>query len=483
MTASDGIRDFEVPPALRELCDHVVSQTGGRVMVVGGAVRDWFLGYDPKDFDVEVYGVSIHTLTEAFRKFGDVRVDNVGASFGVLKVTYGGDTYDFSLPRRDSKTGSGHRGITVTPAMDMSPVEAASRRDFTVNAMGWDVVEGVLLDPYNGLQDLTMGVLRHTSSAFVEDPLRVLRGCQFVARFGFTMAPETVALCREVAPSIGELSKERFYQEFVKLLVKGRKPSAGLNLMAQTGVLKHFPELEALIGVPQNPQWHPEGQDDSMGSLWVHNCMVTDAAVRVLDDDGVTDENHRMTVMLGALCHDLGKPSTTAYDRGAWRSLGHEEAGDAPTRSFLNRIAASSDMTETVVGLVRDHLKPFAYHSAKSSHSAIRRLALRTNISLLCQVARADFLGRTTEDALTCTDSKEIEQTTWLMEQADALKVADSKPEPILMGRHLIPLGVPVGPAMGVLLKKAFEAQLDGEFSDVEGAVTFVTTIIKETKC
>ena len=501
---------FPISPALRMVVD-AIFMNGGRPMIVGGSVRDWLLGLEPKDIDIEVYGLEFEALEKILAHNVNWKVDAVGKSFGVLKVTvpyrnpcncdlageghretcptfieklkgFPTETFDVALPRSENKTGQGHRGFVATTDPNMSFKDAAARRDFTINAMGLDPTNmltqvPVLVDPHRGSRDLREGVLRHVGPAFDEDPLRVLRGCQFASRFGFKMAPETVERCKTLRGELSTLPVERLWEEWKKLLVKGKKPSLGLEAMRETGALVLFPELEALIGVQQDPEWHPEGD------VWVHNNMVIDSAVRVCDDDGVEGEE-RLIIMLGALCHDLGKPACTEFKakendpngEKRWRAHDHESQGEAPTRSFLARIGAPPAIVEAVVPLVLHHLKPFHLARDKASPAAIRRLAVKAPLDRLTRVARADHLGRTTPDALACTDSRKIEDINWLMEKAATIKVADRAPTGILMGRHLIDLGLKPGPEMGKLLKAAFEAQLDGVFEDEPGAVAWAKT-------
>ncbi len=518
-TTSFPLREsFPISLELRRLID-AVRFVGSSPIIVGGSVRDWVLGLDPKDIDIECYGQPLEVLEKGLVEAG-LKVDAVGRSFGVLKVTVtisstrcrvcaepaesndviggGADffscghpqgvTFDVSLPRSDNKVGEGHRGFVTTTDHNMSFRDASARRDFTINAMGLDPCHPkaealgmpILLDPHGGMQDIKAGVLRHVSAAFDEDPLRVLRGCQFASRFGFTLAPDTIERCRNLKDELATLPVERLWEEWKKLLLKGKKPSLGLQALVETGAIDLFPEVKALIGVAQDPEWHPEGQDDPLGSLWVHNCMVTDQAVRVCDDDGLEGEE-RLAVMLGAFCHDLGKPAVTRFEAKSndpdgekrWRAHAHEEAGVEPTRSFLTRIGAPPGVIEAVIPLVAHHLKPFHLARDKASPSSIRRLALKAPLDRLTRVARADFLGRTTPDALACTDSREIEDIKWLMDKAKELQVADRAPQGILMGRHLIDLGMKPGKEMGQMVKAAFEAQMDGVFADEAGAIAW----------
>lgn len=469
---------FPISPELRELLAAVIGAEG-HPYVIGGAVRDWLLGMSPKDVDVEVYGVTAPELETTLSRF---RVNAVGRAFGVLKVTIGDVTFDVSLPRRENKAGRGHKGFVVTPDPQMTYREGAGRRDFTINTMGWDCRNDRLVDPYDGLADLGAQTLRHISAAFSEDPLRVLRGCQFAARFGFNMHPETIALCRSLSGELDALPVERIWVEWQKLLLRSPRPSVGLSLLVETHAIDLFPEVKALLQVPQDPEWHPEGQDHPLGSLWVHNGMVTDAAVRVLDDDRITDDEERLIVLLGAFCHDLGKPETTKFSDGRWKSLRHDEAGQLPTRSFLARIGCPSAIVEAVVPLVANHLKPFQLARGHVSNAAIRRLAIKVPLTRLCRVARADFLGRTTPEALACVDSRAISETEWLLRKADELCVADAAPSPILMGRHLLTLGLAPGPAMGALIERAFQAQLDGAFHDETGALLWARECLGATE-
>src|ERR1041384_3600013 len=268
-------RPLQLPSDLRAMLDAI--RRVGRPRLVGGGVRDWLLGLPPKDFDVEVGGVDFETLQHTLAPFGST--DVVGRSFGVIKVRSrpSGEEYDFSLPRRESKTGAGHRGFAVAPDPALSDAEAAARRDFTVNAIALDPLTGEIIDPHGGQRDLAARVLRHTSAAFVEDPLRVLRAFQLAARFDFTLAPETAALCRSIAHTFSELPIERVWGEWAKWAEKSIRPSSGLTVLEQTDWLKHFPEIAALRSTPQEPEWHPEGD------VFTHTQHCLDALAELED--------------------------------------------------------------------------------------------------------------------------------------------------------------------------------------------------------
>ncbi len=459
---------FPRPPGLQRLVD-VVAAAGGRPVAVGGCVRDWLLGHVPKDIDVEVFGLALDPLESALQVAGFV-VHAVGRSFGVLKVDVrdaAGITrsFDVALPRSESKSGRGHRGFVVASDPQMTFAEAAARRDFTLNAMGVDLLQDTLLDPWSGHRDLQAGVLRHVSDAFDEDPLRVLRAAQFAARFGLHLDRDTLARCQKLQGELSSLPAERLGEELRKLLVKGVWPSLGLQLWRATGVIDAlFPELRALIGCPQEPEWHPEGD------VWTHTLMVVDEAARICIDEGI-DDDERFIIVLAALCHDLGKPATTELVDGRIRSRDHERQGEPPTRSFCARLAVAHDVVDAVVACVREHLKPFQLWRERASMTgggdgAIRRLALRVPIVRVVRVARADHRGRTTPDALVDDDPA----SPWLLARAAALAVQDRAPRPLLLGRHLQERGLHPGKEFGVLLKEAFDAQLEGVFADDTGA-------------
>jgi tRNA nucleotidyltransferase (CCA-adding enzyme) len=234
---------------------------GGRPLIVGGSVRDALLSrssgetIDPKDIDIEVYGLSRMELWKALP--GDVQ--EFGQSFGVFNTTLNGQDFDVALPRRDNKTGDGHRGFVVETDENLDHATAFARRDFTINAMGWDDETGELVDPHGGRADLEAGILRHTSDKFDEDPLRVLRGVQFAGRFDLELAPETAELCREMAPAFDQLHKDGIWKEFHKLTAKGTHISKALQALHAAGWEDHFPGLAATRGVPQDLTWHPEG--------------------------------------------------------------------------------------------------------------------------------------------------------------------------------------------------------------------------------
>lgn len=452
-------------PSLPENVTRLVTEVqaaGGRALLVGGCVRDALMGHDPKDWDVEVFGVEAERLRGIVDTFE--RVNTVGESFTVYKI---GKDLDVSLPRRERKSGRGHRAFVVEGDPSMSVEEAARRRDFTVNAIMWDPLNAELIDPFDGRGDLKRKVLRAVASdTFPEDSLRVLRACQFAARFEFAIEPATAELCASI--DVTDLPCERIWGEVEKLLLLAKQPSIGLKWLYRFGVVTSlFPEVAALMGVPQDPEWHPEGD------VWVHTQLVVDRAREEIEGLPYAKQ---VAVMLGALCHDLGKPPTTEFLEGHLRSRGHEEAGVAPTESLLDRLNIHTldgyDVRGQVIALVRDHLKPGELYKKRDEigPGALRRLARRVEPDLLYRVAKADSLGRNA-DWVPREKWYGAEAQEWFIERVRELQVEVKAPEPILMGRHLLEMGVSPSPKMGEIARAVYEMQLDGRVTDLDQAI------------
>jgi len=451
----------DLPQKIIDLAE-AVRAAGGRAMLNGGCVRDEIMGIPHKDWDVEVYGIQPEKLKAIIASFGEVKI--VGEAFAVYK---GGNDLDVSLPRRERKVAAGHRGFLVEGDPAMSFEEACSRRDFTINAILKDPLTGVIVDPFDGRGDIERKLLRMVSKdTFAEDSLRVLRACQFAARFGFDIDKETIDLCKTI--DVSDLARERIWAELEKLLLKAQKPSIGIKWLYDLGVVEQLiPELASLVGVPQEPDWHPEGNVD------VHTMMVVDEARKLIDD---LDHPRQVAVMLGALCHDLGKPPTTEFVDGRIRSRGHDEAGVEPTLTFLDRIGMHTldgyDVREQVVQLVRYHLVPGEWFKAKApvGDGAFRRLARKVEPDLLYRVAKADSLGRN-PDWLPPEKHFGSEAQEWFIEKVRSLQVEKRAPEPILKGRHLIELGLEPSPRFKQILDAVYELQLDGKIKSLDEAI------------
>jgi tRNA nucleotidyltransferase (CCA-adding enzyme) len=434
-----------------------VRDAGGRALIVGGWVRDRLMQRThagKPNIDLEVFGVAPDRLRALLERFG--RVEAVGESFQVYKV---GDV-DVSLPRRDSKAGRGHRGFVVVGDPDMSIEEAARRRDFTVNAISWDPLGDEYFDPFDGRHDIDRRCLRMVDAqTFPDDSLRVLRAVQFAARLEFTLDEATREVCRRIP--LDDLPAERIWGEVEKLLFADR-PSIGFALAMDLGVVATlFPELQALAGCPQEPEWHPEGD------VWVHTLQVIDQARTRIND---LDRPQALAIMLGAVCHDLGKPPTTAFIDGRIRSMDHEEQGVAPASALLDRLNVNSidgyDVRRQVLGMTAQHLKPGSWFKVRDEvgDGAFRRLAHKVDLELLARVAKSDCEGRK-------PGQFDCSAMDWFLERARALGVEHKPPAPILLGRHLLELGLKPGPRVGEILKAVYEKQMDGTITTLDEAV------------
>lgn len=428
-----------------------VQDAGGKPFFVGGCVRDILLGEPIKDVDIEVYGLSHQALKKVLLPLGDVIF--VGKSFGVLKIPH--LNLDISLPRLDQKADIGHTGflITTDPTLDFKT--ATKRRDLTINAMGYDPIENVLLDPYGGMNDLQNKVLKAVDSkTFCEDPLRALRVAGFAARFLMTPDSELISLASQCP--LNELSADRIQEEFYKLLVKGKKPSLGFEFLHAAQLLKYFPEIQALQGTLQNPLWHPEGD------VWVHTLMVLDIAAK-----SPVDLSKRFMMMLALLAHDFGKPLVThQLPDGAWSSRGHEGAGIKPTQVFLKRLNISDTLQKQILCLVKHHLAPILLIKQQAGDGAFRRLARELDhvgltLMDLAWLARMDHLGRTTEDAI-----QSLAPTVDAFETRIKQLNLETAPKDVVQGRDLIERGLEPGKHFSEILEKCRKIQDDEGLQD-----------------
>lgn len=424
-----------------------IIEVGGTPYRVGGSVRDQFLGHTPKDIDTEVYGIAQEQLMAVLRQFG--RVDATGVKFEVIKLWVDGKDYDFSMPRRDSKNGRGYKGFMVEADPTMTVAEAAWRRDYTINAISI-APDGTVVDPYNGVEDLKAGILRHTSAAFAEDPLRVLRGMQFCARMELTVTRETAAMCFSIRDEYNEIVKERVWGEWYKWATKGITPSMGIKFLVSTGWVYLYPELSDLIGVKQDPIWHKEG------SAFVHTEHTCDAAAAIARREGLNEEDTAILVF-GALCHDYGKATTSKRSEasGRWIAPGHPEAGFEPAIAFMRSIKAPEHIVQAVAELTLYHMRHLHGNPGRNTKAA-RRLAGKMTISpyMLGLIMEADQSGRPwTGEFMTNPDAVDF---------IAGMTEAKAQIKPLFQGRDLIAMGMKPGVGMGVILKAIAEAQVEG---------------------
>ena len=447
----NNITKFKIPSILEDILKDL-QKIGATPIIVGGSVRDYFLNIPVKDYDIEIFGInSLDIILKSLEKFGSVKL--VGKSFGVLTLRVNEYDFDFALPRTETKIGNTHQDFEVITNANLSFKEAAIRRDFTINAIGYDFFKQEFLDPFDGINDLKNKTIKHINDkTFIEDSLRVYRAIQFASRFDFKIDENTKELCKQIVLSdeLNYLPKERIYEEFKKLFLKSAKPSIGFELLRKLGGLKYFPELEVLIDCIQEPEYHPEGD------VWIHTMMSLDELARILKEENIQDEYRKLYLFYGILCHDFGKPFCTKEIDGKITSFKHESLGIEPTISFLSKLTNEKKFIEIVCSLVKNHLTPFQLYLAESSLKAIKRLSLKVNIEDLCLVCLADCLGRTIKDKEKCPNA-----TSWLLNKAKELEIHNVPIKPLVQGRDLINLGFKPSEKFKEILEFAFDLQLD----------------------
>lgn len=455
--AASAPDDFAV---LREMARLIRGQ-GGCAYLVGGCVRDVLQGVPGHDFDVEVHGIEADTLHALLSAHWEL--NQVGASFGIVKLAH--RDIDVALPRRENLVGKGHRDFSIATDPHLGIAEAAARRDFTINAMMLDLTTGELVDPWHGREDLAKGILRHVSDHFVEDPLRVLRAMQFLARFPLVAAPETIEVCSRMSQE--HLPPERIAGEWEKLLLKGEKPSRGLQFLRACGWLRFYPELAALVGCEQYEVFHPEGD------VWRHTCLALDATVPLRTGSQEDDLVRALAVLL----HDVGKPATTCMGpKGHLVAWNHEVEGLPLAERFLKRMWNQPHLVRDILVLVQNHMRPVPLQLEGCGPRAYRRLSVEVKrLDLLADVVECDMRGTlATEETLRIVRD--------FRSRIKELAIDKAPPSPIVGGKDLIRLGFHPGPFFGEILGQCYEAQLSGEFTEREGGLAYLENLLKEQK-
>ncbi len=417
----------------------LVKDHGGTAYYVGGYVRDRLMGLSSKDIDIEVHGISPDVLEAILDTIGK-RME-IGESFGIYGIK--GCTIDIAMPRSERPTGNKHTDFEVTVDPFLGCEKAAERRDFTVNALMENILTGEVVDCFGGLSDLERGILRHVSEkTFPEDPLRVLRCAQFASRFGFTVSEETINLCRSI--DLSALSKERIEGELKKALLKAEKPSVFFQVLREMGQLSvWFPEIEALIGIPQHQLYHKEGD------VWNHTMMVLDEAAKLRER-----ACDKYAFMLTALVHDFGKAVSTTEKNGFYHAYGHEAEGLPIIRKFLRRITNEKKLIRYVLSLSELHMKPNALAGADASLKSTNKLfdSAATPDDLIL-IALADDRGRITD-----TPSQSAEN--FLYERLSMYR--EIMAQPYVTGKDLINAGFTPDESFTELLAYAHKLRLAG---------------------
>ncbi len=432
---SDTARDMHVAVALAEK----VASRGGTAYFVGGFVRDRLRGEEGKDIDIEVHGIAPQTLEEILDTLGE-RL-SIGESFGIYNLKHCG--VDIAMPRKEKLVGKGHKDFDVFVDPFIGTKKAAMRRDFTVNALMQNVLSGEVVDHFGGLEDLKNGVLRHVNDeTFAEDPLRVLRGAQFAARFEYTLAPETVEICRQIR--LDALSKERVAGELFKAFLKADRPSIFFSVLRECKALTFwFPEVESLIGVPQNPRFHAEGD------VWNHTLLVLDEAAKKREK-----ANFPKGFMLSALTHDFGKPLCTETVDGKIHAYAHEVKGLGSAERFLNRLTNEKKLIEYVLNMTRLHMRP---NILASDRSAVKK----TNVLFDEAIDPEDLiLLCAADDRGSLSAEQKTDYTDFLTERLRLYRETMAKPG--VTGQDLRDAGLRPGKNFTELLKYAHKLQLSG---------------------
>ena len=430
----DRERDMQMAREVAKL----VQEQGGRSFYVGGFVRDALMGRENKDVDMEVYGITPRALEEILDSLGQ-RIA-IGESFGIFNLK--GYSLDIAMPRKEEARGRGHKDFDIFVDPFIGTEAAARRRDFTVNALMQDVLTGEIVDHFGGREDLRSGILRHVNSvSFAEDPLRVLRGAQFAARFDFRVAEETVELCRRM--ELRHLPAERIEGELKKALLKAEKPSVFFEVLRQMEQLDcWFPELKALIGVPQNPRYHAEGD------VWNHTMLVLDEAAKLRSRAA-----EPYWFMLGALVHDFGKAVCTEEINGVIHAYEHEMKGLPLAEAFLRRITRESKLIGYVLNMVQYHMKPNTVADARSAEKVTNRMFDRSvDPEGLVALALADDRGRIKPDS--------HDNEAFLTERLAVFRELMARP--CVMGRDLIDAGLKPGKDFTEILDYAHKLRLAG---------------------
>ena len=402
-----------------------LQQAGWSWRIVGGAVRDILLDRTVHDIDIEVVAPSLAALESVYR--ADAPQGAVGGDHPVIRVRSGAVSVDVSLAR----------------AADV--IEAAAFRDLTINAMAI-LPDGTLVDPHGGRGDLEQAVLRHIGDSFAVDPLRVLRLMRFAGQLDFRVAPETLAHAQAVVDRITQIPIERVWHEW-RLFALAPHPWAGLMVLYATGWLRHYPMLAALMGCAQDFIHHPEGD------VWIHTLYVCEGAVSRRRD---LDVENVLILSLAAICHDLGKPTTSFVENGRIRCPTHAAAGVPFTQEFLRLIGAPDKYVAPVCALVREHM---AANDGPASPRSVRRLAHRL------APARMDVWAR-----LVAADSSGRPPLPYKEPGAPFLAIAATfgatvaPVPPILTGHDVLAAGIPAGPRVKEILAQAYDAQLDGVY-------------------
>ena len=464
-----------------------VKHFGKDVYAVGGYVRDLIRGISSEDIDILITHHPVEEIIKKIKPYG--RVDLVGKSFGVIKFTLKGKTYDIALPRKDIPKGKGtkkHKDFIISADPELPIEEDLNRRDFRCNSMALRLEDGKIIDPYEGIKDTREKIIRLTNPrAFPEDPLRVIRVARFSSVLGFTVDPFIYDISKDI--DLTGLSAERVNEELFKILLLSSRPSIGLEELFKLGALRQlFPELYSLTLCIQDSVFHPEKDSYGHHTVWHHTILTVDQASRLAGLFDLTQEK-KLALLMSALFHDIGKPSTAQWEFKRGRMVitnnGHDIAGEKMAKKLLNRFKIYSwngcNLRKIILLLIKTHHRATELWQNRDvvTKKAFNRLAAEINgeIELFVYLDAADRAGRK-EKLIRGLDR----QGKWLLKKFEELNVSKETIKPLIMGRDLIKLGAPPGPSMGKILKKLYKLQLDNEFETKTQGLEIAKKIIRK---
>ncbi|MCK4263861.1 MAG: HD domain-containing protein [Candidatus Aminicenantes bacterium] len=467
--------------------EFLIRHFDGDVYAVGGYVRDLIRGIPSEDVDILITHHPVEEIIKKIKSYG--KVDLVGKSFGVIKFTINRKTYDIALPRRDMPKESevrGHKDFIISANPDIPIERDLQRRDFRCNSIALRLIDNTLIDPFGSLEDISAKIIRLTNpKAFPEDPLRVLRAARFASVLNFSIDTEIYDSSKDI--DLSGLSVERVNEEIFKILLLSPLPSSGLEELFKLGVLRQlFPELYSLTLSIQDSIFHPEKDLFGHHTVWHHTKLTVDQAKRLADRFHLNQEK-KLTLLLAALYHDVGKPGTAQWEYKKGRMVitnnGHDVASEKITKKIFDRFRIFSwngyNLRKIALSLIRCHHRASELWQNKEiiTKKAFNRLAADTDgeIELLVYLDAADRAGR---------EDKPVrgldEEGTWLLKKFDELNVSKETIKPIIMGRDLLKIGQSAGPSMGRILKKLYQLQLDNEFETKEEGLKIAEKLIKK---
>lgn len=431
-----------------------VKEVGGIAYFVGGYVRDSILDIPNKDIDIEIHGIKPEILKNILSELGDIQT--IGNAFGIYNLK--GYDLDIALPRKERCIGTGHKDFEVYVDPYIGTHAAARRRDFTINALMKNILTGEIVDEFNGLNDLKNHIIRHVdSSTFREDSLRVLRACQFAARFNFKIASETINLCKTM--DLSTMPKERIARELSKALLKAKKPSVFFNSLYECEQTKWFKEVYTLKGIKQDSEYHPEGD------VYMHTMSVLDQAGGLFPT-GIDNPDRYLPFMLSALCHDFGKVNTTEINsKGRLCALNHEITGIPIANDFLGRIYNNKGFIKYVDNMIKYHMKA---HSCFNNRSKTKT----TNLMFDKLLYPKDFILLVYADSTGHDlDNLDNRQFNMFLEKAMTesgfltdryLDYGKRISESHITAEDLINIGLKPSPLFKIILDKAWDMHLKG---------------------